>query len=73
MPPSYLISLALLACSVIFIDPVNSYPTGAPLSRCGDMTPHHKVDPLDDAPPYEIQVKSVNDKNPYYNSKENEF
>jgi hypothetical protein len=61
----YLVCL-VLSCAGL----AELYPTGAPLNRCGDMIPHHKVDPLEDAPPYEILVTPVGPRNSQiYNSK----
>ena len=37
-----------------------SFPTGAPLRHCGDMTPGHKVEPLDDKPPFQILIEQSN-------------
>lgn len=36
-----------------------SYPSGAPLSRCGSMLPGHGYDPLPGEKPYQIQVKPI--------------
>lgn len=38
----------------------HSFPTGAPLRHCGDMTPGHNVEPLDDEPPFQILIEKSN-------------
>jgi hypothetical protein len=61
-----------LACLVVIsVGLVELYPTGAPLNRCGDMIPHHKVEPLDETPPYEIVANPLKGfkNSPVYNSK----
>lgn len=39
------------------------YPTGAPVRHCGDMTPGHNVEPLDDLPPFKIIVEPADSSN----------
>lgn len=42
---------------------VKSFPSGAPVKHCGDMTPGHNVEPLSDPAPFYLAVTPVDSSN----------
>ena len=49
-----ILPFVVVAC---LLSHVYSFPSGAPLDRCGSMMPGHGVDPLNEQSPFYITVK----------------